>query len=727
MLHLLSRNVFKSALTGLGIIFLSGQHIRAQEELNVIRKKWMKYSDAPNLLYHHVSDEALHLLEKEEREVSLVKSKAQWVARQRQKKEAIWNAIGKFGEKTPLNPQITGVVRKEGFRIENLIYESLPGYYVTASLFIPDNVTKPAPAILFCSGHSALAYRRDVYQIPLQNLVKKGFIVLAIDPVSQGERLQYPDENKGESRIGSSTREHSYPAPQAFLIGQSVARYFVWDGIRGIDYLVSRPEVDAGRIGVHGLSGGGTQTAYIAALDDRVVAAAPSGYITGYKRLLESVGVQDGEQNFYHGLKSGIDHADFLEIRAPKPTLIMATTRDFFNITGTREVYERVKKAYTVFGKPEHLQMVEGDYEHGYTQNIREGMYAFFQKHLSLPGSPQEEEVTLLTEKELQKTETGQLATSLKAIETVFSLNLRQATGRLEALDKSRKQPDTHLEKVLSAARSLSGYKVPQKVETPVFTGRIARDGYVIERYFIQGEGNYPIPYLMLLPEGKINKIVLYLHPDGKAKEAAGEMEQLVKKGVAVLAPDLVGTGELKPDLFAGDAHIEGVSYNIWFMATLTGRSITGIQAADLVRLVQGIRKQLKGIEILAVAKGEMAPALLHAAAFCKDISRVALSGAYLSYRSVVTSRYYKPAYVFSMVPGALQAYDLPDLAATLAPRKLLISDVKDASGESADSRHCMEEFSITQKGYALKKSENQLKIVAEGNEYLLDEWISMD
>src|SRR5690606_11185890 len=104
------------------------------------------------------------------------------------------------------------------------IYESLPGFYVTASLFIPDKIQKPAPAILLCSGHSGIAYRRDVYQLPLLNLVKKGFIVLAIDPIGQGERLQYFNAEKGVSEIGSSTKEHSYPATQVSLLGQSIAR-----------------------------------------------------------------------------------------------------------------------------------------------------------------------------------------------------------------------------------------------------------------------------------------------------------------------------------------------------------------------------------------------------------------------------------------------------------------------------------------------------------------------
>jgi len=710
-------------LAGIGLIFTESHIVKAQSEYNVIQKKWIQYSDPSNLLYHHLTGEAFQLLKKEEIKVEKLTTPAQWQLRQKQQKEAIWDAIGRFPEKTPLNARITSVVQKEGFRIENLIYESLPGYYVTASLFIPDKIQQPAPAILFCSGHSALAYRRDVYQIPLQNLVKKGFIVLAFDPVSQGERLQYFDKEENKSLIGGSTKEHSYPAPQSFLIGQSVARYFVWDGIRGIDYLVSRPEVDAARIGVHGLSGGGTQTAYIAALDDRVAAAAPSGYITGYKRLMESVGVQDGEQNFYHGIARGIDHADFLEIRAPKPTLVMATTRDFFNITGTREVFDRVKKTYKFMGKPQNLQMVEGDYEHGYTQNIREGMYAFFQKHLSLPGSSAEEEVVLLTEAELQKTETGQLVISEKAMETMFSLNEKEAKSRLTQLEKSRENLKGHLEKAVIKAKELSGFREPVAVESAVFTGRTIKDGYVLEKYFIKGEGNYPVPYLLLLPENKISKVILYIHPDGKAAEAAGAMEMLVRKGYAVLAPDLIGTGELKTDSVFGDAQIEGISYNVWFTSVLIGRSIVGIQAADIIRLSKTAEKQFPGAEISVIAKGEMHASVLHAASFYKKISRVALLDSYSSYAEIVSNAYYKPAYVFSMVAGALQSYDLQDLAASLAPRKLLVAGRVNANGKSVNSQED-QTIALIKKGYQLSKANDQLQIVQKVGDTQLLEWI---
>ncbi len=686
---------FRTIFVSLLILAVQAATAQKPDELDVIRKKWMEFSDYSDKLYHHLSAEAFRLLDRESFLLKRVTTRQQWVARQEQKRKDMWVSLGPFASKTPLNPRITGVIQKDGFRVENVIYESLPGYFVTASLFIPDNVSTPAPAILFCSGHSQQAFRRDLYQLPLLNLVRKGFIVLAFDPVGQGERMQYMDPKTRESLIGSSTREHSYPSLQAFLLGQSVARYFVWDGIRSMDYLVSRPEVDPTRIGVHGLSGGGTQSAYIGALDDRVAAVAPAGYITGHRRLLESIGPQDGEQSFYHGLVKGLDHADLLEMRAPKPTLIMATTRDFFNIEGTRETFERVQKAYRIFGKPNHIALTEGDFEHGYTQNIRERMYAFFQEHLRLPGSAAEEEVKYLTEQELQKTATGQLSDS-EGGESLFSLNRAEAVqlGRNVA-GKRKANPAFYTLEAVKKARVISGFRAPSESGRPVFSGRILRDGYVIEKYFILGEGNYPVPYALFRPEKPNGKALIYLHPSGKSAgaEKGGEIEWLLKKGMTVLAPDLIGIGEMAPDCNKGSSVIDGVSYSMWFSSVLTSRSIVGIQASDLLKLKDVLKKEAGISGVYALAHEQMSPVLLHAAAFDNTFAGIVIRKPFVSYRSVVMSRFYKPSYLFGMVAGSLSAYDLPDLAASLAPTKLWVSEVTNGNGDPA-SEGDLEEMS---------------------------------
>ncbi|HKJ66397.1 MAG TPA: prolyl oligopeptidase family serine peptidase, partial [bacterium] len=585
---------------------------------------------------------------------------------------------------------------------------------------------------------SAIAYRRPYYQLPLLNLVRKGFVVFAIDPIGQGERLQYYDPETGESRIGSSTREHSYPAAQVFLTGKSIARYFTWDGIRAIDYLMTRPEVDPDRIGVHGLSGGGTQTAYIMAMDDRVAAAAPAGYITSYRRLMESDGVQDGEQNFYHGIASGLDHGDLLEVRAPKPTLIVATTRDFFSIQGVRETYAEAKQVFQVLGRAGNLLLVEDDHPHGYTRKNREAVYAFFQKHLELPGSSKEQEVEYLTPEELQKTETGQLANSLRS-KTVYDVNRSETGELLTRLQESRENLNSHIPAVVSAATELSGYREPEEVEESevVFTGRFHREGYTVEKYFLPGEGEYVIPFLLMIPEEqRKNEAIVYIHPRSKAAEASpgGQLEWFAQQGYVVLAPDLVGTGEMGAGTFRGDAYIGGISYNQWFNSLLIGRSIVGVQAGDVVKLCRYLASHanLSFEQIYGVARESMAPVLLHAAAFDEIIAKVALLEPYLSYQSIVTNKFYNPDFIYSTVAGALTAYDLPDLTASLAPRSLLLVNMTDQNGRPVRNQSLVERtYAVAHRSYKMKNAGDSFHLTRippfESYESVLSAWLTQE
>lgn len=709
-------------ITGL-VIMSSLKEVDAQNEYKVV-DSWLQYTDLPNSLYHHFTDEAYSLLDERKEKVLQLRTQSDWEQKQKEMRQIMWKVLGPLPDKTPLNPQITGKIQKDGFSIENIIYESLPGFYVTASLFLPDNLQKPNPAILFCSGHSTEAYRKQSYQMPLLNLVKKGFIVLAIDPVGQGERLQYFDIEKGLSIIGSSTKEHSYPSVQTALIGQSVARYFVWDGIRGIDYLVGRKEVDSKRIGVHGLSGGGTQTAYISALDDRVAASAPACYITSYRRLMESIGVQDGEQNFYHGLINNIDHADFIEMRAPKPTLIMANTSDFFSIQGARETYAELKNVYSIFAKEENIEIVEDDYGHGYTQKNREAMYAFFQKHLDIQGSADEQEVDFLSEEELQKTSTGQLASSYQG-ETIFSLNKNEAGKYISKLQNARKNFKSHLKEIPGLAMQLSGYRKPSLSDNPVLTGRIQRDGLVIEKYFIKGEGDYVLPYLLFTPDEKNGKAIIYLHPMGKAglEEDNKEWDWLLKNGFTILAPDLPGIGELGDGKLKGDAFIDNISYNMWYNAMLIGRSIVGVQASDVVKLSYSLLRIHGFTDVFGIAREEMSPVLLHAAVFDSVISRVSLIEPYSSYSDFVLNRFYNPRFVHSLVPGALTGYDLPDLAACLAPSKLLIVGMTDVNGK-VNQEKFPKDLELVKDAYQLRGVENYFKYIEKPALNVLKDWI---
>lgn len=673
---------------------------------------WVQFTDAPNSLYHYLADQAYQLLSDREASISSLHTLDDWQQRQKEVRKTLMDITGPFPEKTPLNAKVTRKIEKGSYRIEHIVYESQPGFYVTSSLFIPAKLKGRSPAVIYCSGHSDNGYRYPAYQHVILNLVKKGFIVFAFDPVGQGERIEYFDSTTGKPFFEGTDWAHSYSGTQAFIAGSSQARYMIWDGIRAIDYLLTRREVDPERIGMTGRSGGGTQTSQIAALDDRVYAAAPENYITSYRRLLQTVGPQDGEQNMYAQTARGIDHADMLEAHAPKPCLLITTTRDQFSIQGARETTKEVSRTYQAYGREANFRMVEDDAPHASTRKNREAMYAFFQKHLNNPGDSTDEETEPLSNEELQVTKTGQVATSYEA-ETVFSLNRKAAAKLVNALDASRKDRVNHFSKVLASARKLSRYREPTQFHEPVFTGRFVRDGYVIEKYFVEGEGDYVIPYLLLIPDKPNNKALIYLHPKGKAVEAmpGGEIEWFAKKGFTVLAPDLIGIGEMGPGDYHGDSYIDSVSYNVWFTAMLIERSITGIRVTDVVRLAELLKKNTGIKTIFGVAKKEMAPVLLHAAAFDTAITRVALIEPYTSYRSIVMTRFYDAAFVHSTVPGALTAYDLPDLAASLAPRKLVMAGVTDGAGKAVDSEDIDNDLSVIQDSYENKNGAGQLYI----------------
>ncbi|SHG41158.1 Cephalosporin-C deacetylase [Fodinibius roseus] len=703
----------------------------AQESLKVIRgtssnNSWKAFSDVRNSLYNHLAGQTYHDLENRYQHVKQITSASGWEERQQQLRQTLAEIVGPFPEKTPLNPQVTRTVTREEYRVDHIVFESQPGFYVTSSLFIPRDLgDEKAPAVLYVSGHTPDGYRYEAYQQVILNLVKKGFIVFAIDPVGQGERLEYLDEETGESMVGGPTSEHSYPGAQAFITGSSQARYMIWDGIRAIDYLMTREEVDADRIGITGMSGGGTQTAYIAAFDDRIHAAAPSNYITNFTRLFQSLGPQDAEQNLFHAVANGIDHADFLAVRAPRPALVLSTTNDFFSIQGARETAREVEELYKVLDKPGNFSMVEDIGGHEVTRKNREALYAFFQNHLDNPGSPDDTEIEVLSEEEIRVTAAGQVSRSFGG-ETVYSLNRSEAQRKINELEEARKNIGEHLPDVLRSARQLSGYREPAETRDPVFTGRFQRDGYMIEKYFMMGEGAYPIPYLLVIPDESNGKGIIYLHEEGKAAEAGkgDEIEWFARKGFTVLAPDLVGMGETGTESGAGELRKE------WRASILAGRSITGIRAGDVSRLREQLHSDPKVNidEVYGVARKELSPVLVHAAAFDPEIARVALVEPLFSYRSLVTNRFYHTGFVHAAVAGALQAYDLPDLAATLAPRKLMVANVLDGLGKPADLENMARDVSIVKAAYRQNGNREDL-IFLEGAPLaspgeLFGEWI---
>jgi len=708
------------------------------EDLNVIWK-WARWSSPGGLLINHYIEQADRLYEVRDREIAGLKSKSDWLKRQERVKSALRDLLGPFPQKTPLNARVLSVVGKDGYRIEKIIYESMPGFFVTGCLFIPETAGGKAPAILNVIGHNQDAFRDELYQIVYLNLVKKGFIILAIDPIGQGEDAQYYDPGIQFSSIGYSVIEHCYFGNQCFLAGISPARYFTWDGIRGIDYLQTRPEVDPSRIGVTGFSGGGTVTSYLGAVDERVKVAVPCSWSTASRRQTETKGTQDAETVFVQGLARGITFEDLIEVRAPRPTLMTFTTRDeYLSIQGAREAFQEIRRAYGALGEEGNAALVEDDYKHWMTPRIRSAIYAFLMNHLGVPGDPTEEAVEILPKEELKVTPTGQISTFLKS-ETVFSVNRTEALRLLESLESSRTNIDTHLNRVRSRAKELSGYSLPGSYSPePFFNGRYQRESYSVGRYAIRGEGDYVIPLLLFVPAaaGKDRAALVYLHPQGKAAQAGpgGEIEELVRRGYVVAAVDPLGVGEMKNTVTRAIADD--------YTGVMIGRSTVGIQAGDISRVVHYLRdlECVDPARIGAVGIGGLCIPLIHAASLGPSIEGLVLDGSLSSYRCVVMNRIYRIGLIrnegggnvhpyevdFSWgVGGALTGYDLPDLLGCMAPRRVVVSGLKNQLLQPASDQEIETDMAFPRRAYDRFGAAGNLRIVpASGDLGPLVDWV---
>ncbi len=675
---------------------------------------WQYYSDNENSLYKTFCTTAFDQLNSRQLEIIKLDSKADWLSRQKHVHAKLLDIVGPFPEKTALNAKITGKLIKDGYIIEKLIYESLPGYFVTAAMYIPEGVKKNAPAIFYACGHSIDGFRAGIYQHIIINLVKKGFVVFTIDPMGQGERYEYWDKETDQPRLPVPDHEHSYAGAQCLITGYSTARYFIWDAMRGIDYMLTRKEIDPNRIGMTGRSGGGNITAYLGAMDERILAAAPECYITSYEYIFKSIGPQCAEQNLYKMIQVGLDHADFIEVRAPKPTMIIGTTRDFFSIQGTLDSYNEAKRIYEILGYKDNLSIALDDTVHKSSKKNREAMYAFFQKYLDNPGSPKDVEVEIPGSEELQVTQSGQITTAFSA-RSIFSLNKTIVESKLKDLDTKRKDYSEHLNNLPILSSSMAGFKYPDNFGPAVFSGRFVRDDYILEKFLIPGSGDYVLPLVLLKPVQKMNgNLVLIVHSEGldTALYQDSLFQDFVSAGHAVLLCDLPGIGSMGPGYLKGDSYIDGISFNQWFAAILTGRSNVGLRSEDLLRIVHFAKSKLHSSKkISALSFGPINCDLLHAAILEPAINRIGMLRPILSYADLAATRDYNPEFIPFSVAGAINEYDMADLIAGLHSRKVIILNPMSSDGTELQDLKCDNILAFPRRVFSEKGASDNLQI----------------
>jgi cephalosporin-C deacetylase-like acetyl esterase len=626
------------------------------------------FRDVHGMLPAYLKAKAFALLDERQQKIAQIATPADLKARQQYVRERIRNYLGDLPDRTPLNPRVVGVLDRGDYRIEKVIFESRPAFYVTANLYLPKTPTPPYPAILYPLGHERGAKAHQAWQRSLASFARRGFVALAWDPLGQGERVQMYDEDLHDTKTTGSTVEHTIIGSQCLLTGTHLAQYTIWDGMRALDYLLSRPEVDPKRVGCTGNSGGGTHTAYLAALDDRIQVAAPSCYITSWRRMLESIGPQDAEQVFPFLLRDGLDYPDYLYAFGGKPYLMLTAIRDFFPIGGARATFAEARQVLGKLDMAGKIDMFEHDDGHGYSKPRREAAYRWFTRWLQdRENTEPEAPVDLATAEELQCTSTGQVKTSLPGAVDVFTMNRALA-------ERLRGQRQTSAESVRQRARELTYYSPHTGPPVAASFGQVARPSCRVEKLTYQSEAGISIPALLFVPaSGPARKpAVIFADARGKAG-AAAEAEELASKGYIVLAPDLRGFGETGPPLDRRDYFVRAFGdYENALTALLIGKTMPGMRALDVTAGIDVLaaRSDVDSSRISVAGRGAAALPALFAALFDNRIARLALDGMLVSYESVVAERM-NQGIVDQIVPSALKYFDLPDLVAALAPRKV--------------------------------------------------------
>lgn len=608
--------------------------------------------------------------------------------------ETLWQLIGGKPEKTDLNVRNTGELKQPGYRIEKLIYESRPGLFISANLYIPASGRSPFPAVLFQCGHYWPGKAYPSYQRCCQGLAQLGFVVLAFDPMGQGERISYLDETGTRSRLKEVDTEHTVPGMQYLLVGDSATKFQLWDAIRSLDLLLSRPEVDAGRVASVGHSGGATLTMLLAAADSRLAAAAVCmGNLENIaaEPFLSPGATDDAEQNLIGGGPLGLDRWDLLYPLAPKPLLVWPSDRDYFAtyspnyIHNAWEEHQKLQRVYQVMGHPDRLGWADTPLPHALAYPDRLLVYNWFSRWLQDNGTPIHEEpaVKPADADRLWATSSGSVVRSLHS-KTPFSL--LQAMGQEGGRGSLQQLLGIELPTGTSAATIANVQTAHLKIEAIEVRSapEVTLPGFVL----CGNKTPVKAPVLLALDDRAADRLWFQVEADDVLAEDCP---------VIVCAADLRGIGALVPQFSPGAADYEAGHQqedNYAISSLYFGRPLAGQRVRDILSLVDALAglATTAGRRVHVAASGVLAfPALL-AAALEPRIAGLYLSGGLAAFRLVKEAEVpLEP--LANYVPGWLNHTDIPQVVASLGPRKVVWAGPVDAGGAALDPAVARELF----------------------------------
>jgi cephalosporin-C deacetylase-like acetyl esterase len=628
--------------------------------------------DVKNQLRQHVYDRSLEAFAKGDRNRDAIQDLAALEARKSLMRGKLLESFGGLPSlTTPLQPQITGVISFDEFRVEKIIFESRPSHYVTGNLYIPNGVQAPQGAVLFVCGHFELGKHHPDYQTVCQLLALAGLVVFAIDPIGQGERLSYLDPHSGEALIRGGTAEHEFIGKQCWPLGDGLTRYFLHDIIRAIDYLVSRPEVDPKKIGITGNSGGGLQTSLAMICDDRIAAAAPATFIMNREAYIFAGQAQDAEQ-IWPGMSShGFDHEDILLAFVPRPLLVLAVKSDFFPIEGTRATVTRASRFWEMYGKKELLELFEDDSSHKYTVNLASRAAAFFSKHLlGNEMIADKAKVSTIDPNLMWCTASGQVIMDYIQARTVHNENverveqLKQQRSNLQQSTRQEAARQWLTEKIY-ANRSMTELN-PRYSEPIVMRDLIAesvlwrsQEGLFNHAFVLRDHAyrDQPLGVTIGLWDGGTNRVTAH----------ADWVRRICQTGRAVMVLNVTGVGALKPnpinpwDLYENFGTLHKLDMDLLWL----GDSLAALRTFDVIRAVE-MASQLKtvnGQDIGIYTSGRSSIYAQLASALDKRINVLEIENDHGLVGDWVRSRFYNEYDRAGFtLPGMLQYFDLNEL-----------------------------------------------------------------
>ncbi len=643
------------------------------------------YREYSKCLPDYLSALARAAYEKRNAHLARLTSPAAIHDRQRWVRQTFWNLIGGEPERTPLNPRVTGQFERTGYRLEKVVYESRPRLFVSANLYVPTTGKAPYPAVLFQMGHYYSGKAYASYQKCCQGLARLGYIVLAFDPMGQGERIAYPDASGTNTRLGSATDEHDVPGKQLLLLGDSSSRYQVWDAVRSLDYLASHDLVDRTRLASTGQSGGGTLTMLLACVDDRLSAAAVSSGNTedfACANFNPSGSTDDAEQDFIGSGLVGFDRWDLLYPIAPKPLLVQVSAHDFFGtyspryLDDGREQYARLSNVYAVLGHPENLGWRSTPLTHGLTYSLRLGIYNWFERSLMKSERVIAEEPPVAPELDaaLWVGATGNVARDFASLRPFDLIRQRASAIRHDAsaLDSSRALP------VVSAQRDL-------KLRT---LATVPMNGAQVSAGEVNTEAEVWIPAWIFTP-AKLDPqrsplLVLDDHGRNAHAHEDGVYHRLARNGRLICAADVRGIGDTRPEVGRGNPDYtipHDAEEEFAWASLILGNPLLSQRITDILALVLAVKNTYMtgGAPLALAARGRLTVPALFAFAATQEIGSLYLAGALVSFESVLETEVYRQP-LANFAWDLFRFTDLPLLAAQAAPRPIHLAGAVDAA-----------------------------------------------